>query len=59
MPCLPSTERLAKQDIDGWNRQPGLGVLTVQSHAAILVLILKKDLVGIGLGSIRWIGSRS
>ena len=53
MPCLPSTERLAKQDVDGWNRQPLSGVLTVQIRIGIFVSVLKMDLGGIGFTPIR------
>ena len=42
MHCLPSTERLAKQDVDGWKRQPISDVLTVQICVDIFVSVLKK-----------------
>ena len=46
MPCSPCSESLAEQDVDGWNRQPLSGVLTVQIRVGIFVSVLKKGSLG-------------
>ena len=61
MPCLPSTERWAKQDVDGCNRQPLSGVLTAQISVGIFIAVLKMDLGESGssrfvAGSLPWTG---
>ena len=57
--CLPSTENMSKQCLDGRNRQPCLKVLTVQNRADIFVSVLEMDHLGNQNCLIRWIGSRS